>query len=44
MAYLFELVKIRVVDTLVNWDIAPWIIDEVVDAIEMAFVEGAIKE
>lgn len=44
MVYLMELVKIRVVDALVNWDVAPWIINEVVDAIEKAFVEGVVEE
>ena len=37
---LMELVKIRVVDVLVDGDVPPWIINEAVDAIENAWKEG----
>ena len=37
---LMELVKLRVVDVLVDGDVPPWIINEAVDAIENAWKEG----
>ena len=37
---LMELVKIRVVDVLVDGNVPPWVIDEAVNAIESAWKEG----